>query len=98
MGRLLHINRVHLNGAWQGPNRVGPKSTIPKVKSGAGLLNLLILRHRSPRQGLRAETPVLASALRAALTAALRWPASGSGNPARENTGERSCRITIFLL
>jgi hypothetical protein len=27
---------------------------------------------------------VLASALRAALTAALRWPASGSGNPARE--------------
>src|SRR5271155_5050720 len=29
-----------------------------------GLLNLLILRHRSRSQGLRAETPVLASALR----------------------------------
>jgi hypothetical protein len=43
-------------------------------------------------------TPVLASALRAALTAALRWPASGSGNPARESSGEQSCRIIIFLL
>jgi hypothetical protein len=35
-------------------------------RKGTGLLNLLILRHRFRRQGLRAETPVLASALRAA--------------------------------
>ena len=47
--------------------------------NGAGLPNLLILGHRSRRQGLRAGNPVLASALRAALTAALRWQPSGIG-------------------
>ena len=32
------------------------------------------------------------------MTAALRWLRPESGNPARENSGERSCRIIIFLL
>lgn len=38
--------------------------------------------HRSRRQGLRAAEAVLASALRAALTAALRCAAGRLGNPA----------------
>jgi hypothetical protein len=83
-----------------GPNRsrgwTRPKSKPERPKKGGLAESLDLTPSFSPSRPARGNS-VLASALRAALTAALRWPASGSGNPARESNGERSCRIIIFL-